>query len=297
MTDIDNIDWELLLNRINDGKCTPFIGAGACVGILPLGSEIAKDLADKFKYPLDDCDNLPRVSQFVSIKVDPMAPKDYIIKKFFPENMPLPDFNEPDEPHSILSDLPLPLYITTNYDNFMMKALSRKKDPIRELCKWNHLLKKQPSIFKKKSGFEPSVKQPVVFHLHGHNEVVDSIVLTEDDYVDFLINISKENVIPPRIEEAFTTTSLLFLGYSLSDWNFRVIFRGFISLVEKSIRRSHISVQLVPIKDTASEDEKKRVKNYFDRYFGQLNVRMYWGTCREFAAELRNRWEKFKAIP
>jgi len=298
MTDIDNIDWEVLLNRINYGKCTPFIGAGACVGILPLGSEIAKDLADQFNYPLDDRDNLPRVAQFVSIDRDPMVPKEYIINKFFSKKMPLPNFNNPNEPHSILSDLPFPLYITTNYDDFMMKALSKKKHPVRELCKWNKLLKNKSSIFQKKSGFEPSVKQPVVFHLHGHNEVIESIVLTEDDYVDFLVNISKDqNLLPSRIVGAFTTTSLLFLGYSLSDWNFRVIFRSLIDQIAKSITRSHISVQLVPIKDTASKVEKERVKNYFNRYFGKLDVQMYWGTCREFAAELRNRWEKFKAIP
>ena len=34
-------DWTLLLRRIKDGKCTPFLGAGACYGALPLGSTLA----------------------------------------------------------------------------------------------------------------------------------------------------------------------------------------------------------------------------------------------------------------
>jgi hypothetical protein len=52
-------------------------------------------------------------------------------------------------------------------------------------------------------------------------------VLTEDDYLDFLVKVSWDNtVIPPRIAEALTDSSLLLLGYHLQDWDFRVMFRG-----------------------------------------------------------------------
>ena len=51
-------DWDLLLDRIKDGKCTPFLGAGACHGVLPLGSSITEDWARKLDYPLDDCGRL-----------------------------------------------------------------------------------------------------------------------------------------------------------------------------------------------------------------------------------------------
>ena len=33
-------DWEILLRRIDKGKCTPFLGAGACYGVLPLDAYI-----------------------------------------------------------------------------------------------------------------------------------------------------------------------------------------------------------------------------------------------------------------
>ena len=39
-------DWEELLYAICEQKCTRFIGAGACVPWIPLGSEIAQRWAE-----------------------------------------------------------------------------------------------------------------------------------------------------------------------------------------------------------------------------------------------------------
>ena len=48
-------DWELLLGRIKDGKCTPFLLAPAInFGVLPLGGEIAGEWAQKYGFPLEN---------------------------------------------------------------------------------------------------------------------------------------------------------------------------------------------------------------------------------------------------
>jgi hypothetical protein len=207
----------------------------------------------------------------------------------------------------LLADLPLPVYITTNYDDFMMQALRRaqsaagsNKVPIREVCRWNkHIegqLKGKPSVFKSTKSSKISVQSPVVFHLHGHTDLAESMVLTEDDYLDFLVNISKdEDMIPPRIEEAMVRSSLLFLGYRLSDWNFRVLFRSLVSYLERSMTRAHISVQLVPLKENAPDEQKRKAQDYLHRYYDDLKIRVYWGTADEFAKELRDRWEEYNA--
>lgn len=294
----NGIDWDLLLDRIKDGKCTPFLGAGACFGALPLGSEIAGKWAEEYGYPLKDSHDLARVTQFVAVKKrDSMFPKERILKQFFTNAAP-PSFKEPDEIHSVLADLPLPLYLTTNYDDFMVRALESKENPKkypkREFCRWNRYYKDKPSIFEKKPDFEPTVEHPIVFHLHGHNEEPESLVLTEDDYLDFLVKISNDqNLIPLRIQRAFTGTSLLFLGYSLFDLDFRVIFRSLVSYLEKSLSRAHVSVQLVPVGKEASEEQKKAAQEYLERYFDKLDIRVYWGDCKKFAADLRKRWKAF----
>jgi hypothetical protein len=295
--------WELLLDRIKDGECTPFLGAGACWGVLPLGSEIAQEWADEEGYPLDDCTDLARVAQFLAVKYDPMRPKGKLIRQF--KNVDPPDFSNLYEPHRLLADLPLPVYITTNYDDFLFQALSRaeyapgfKKVPIREVCRWNKYirsrLKGQTTLLKPATYSKINEKTPVIFHLHGHTELAESMVLTEDDYLDFLVNISRdEELVPPRIQEAMAGTSLLFLGYRLSDWNFRVLFRSVVSYLEQSIARAHISVQLVPVREGTPEEQKKKAQAYLRRYFGDLKIQVYWGTAGDFTKELRDRWEKY----
>lgn len=130
-------DWDLLLGRIQSGNCTPFLGAGACAGTLPLGAEIAQQWADRHGYPLEDRRDLARVAQYVGIhRDDAMFPKEEMCRAL--TGLGPPDFSRPSEPHAVLSGLPLPVFLTTNYDDFMVAALrSRDKDPRREVCRWN----------------------------------------------------------------------------------------------------------------------------------------------------------------
>lgn len=292
-------DWTLLIGRIKDGKCTPFIGAGACHGTIPTAATIAEDWADKEGFPFDDRNrtDLAKVAQFLSLKYDAIRPKDMFIEQF--GSIAPPNFDDPYEPHRVLANLPLPIYITTNYDDFLFRALSRteyahgiNKTPQRELCKWNERIGGGRAKTRKRvPRLSGDVQNPIVFHLHGNMELADSMVLTEDDYLDFLIKIGRdEGLLPPRIEEAFTSTSLLFVGYSLSDWNFRVLFRSVISYLAISTRRVHISVQLSPLKNDASDEQKRNAEQYLNSYFSKLDIRVYWGDAKEFAKELVEHW-------
>ena len=81
--DITEEDWNLLVKRIKDGDCTPFMGAGVNVPMLPAGTKIAREWAAEYRYPLDDNYDLARVAQFLSLKgPDRLRPKD-LIKQMF----------------------------------------------------------------------------------------------------------------------------------------------------------------------------------------------------------------------
>jgi len=67
-------EWDTLIARIQSGQCTPFLGAGACDGILPKGTDIAGEWAAKYKYPMGDPQNLPRVAQYLATTGDPWCP-------------------------------------------------------------------------------------------------------------------------------------------------------------------------------------------------------------------------------
>ena len=285
MQNMSEYDWELLLERINDKNCTPFLGAGACEGVFPLGSQIAQQWALEQGYPLEDSRDLARVSQYIAVTRDFMYPKNKLQKQF--QNIPFPDFTASNEPHAVLAELNLPIYMTTNYDDCMFEALKKRdKDVKQEVCLWNTRIK-QKSIFDTSPG--PTPASPLVFHLHGNLKVPESLVLTEDDYLDFLIQLSRnKKLLPARIQEALAGSTLLFLGYRLADWDFRVLFRGILNYLEKSTAYAHISVQLAPGQEKAQQ--------YLTKYFDKLDIRIYWGTCRQFVEELRSKWKDFNHV-
>ena len=288
MISLPDKDWNLLIRSIKIGRCTPFIGAGACYGVLPLGADIARQWATSHDYPFEDSNNLIKVAQFLAVENDPMFPKDEIVQMFSDLNA-APDFKDKSEPHRLLADLPLAVYLTTNYDDFMTRALeSRNRDAKREICRWNSLTKSEPSKFDE--GYKPTVANPVVFHLHGHTGRPESIVLTEDDYFDFLVNVSRDQmVIPERIQQALTETSVLFIGYGLADWNFRVLLQGLSRFMEKGLARGHMAIMLPPSSD--SEAQRQKAQTYLSNYYQNIDVKICWATARDFCTELRARWE------
>jgi hypothetical protein len=289
-------DWEVLLRRIKEEKCTPFLGTGIHSETTTLRAKIAEEWAREYEYPLQDVLNLARVARFISIKFDADFTKGKLVDRL--NTMAAPNFDDADNPYSILAALPLPVYITTNYDDYMVRALTKaKRDVQREMCRWNAVVNTAPSIFE--TGFKPTVANPLVFHFHGWTDELESLVLTEDDYFEFLINVSRDrSMIPTRIEKAMTGTSLLLLGYRLDDWDFRVMFHLMASYLERSTSRTHVAVQIAPVKDETPEEEKQKAQDYLNLYFEKykkLDIRIYWGSCSEFISELKTRWDKSNA--
>ena len=273
--------WDILLGRIKERRCTPFLGAGACYGSLPLGAEIARKWAVDHAYPFTNPDNLIEVAQFLAIKYDPLFPKEQILQEF--AGVKGPDFGAPDEPHAILADLPLPVYMTTNYDDFMVQALKRRhRDPRRELCRWNESLDGEESVFD--TDFVPTPANPVVYHLHGHT-IPESLVLTEDDYLSFLANIARNpKLLPMPIQKALDRSTCLFIGYRLADWNFRVLFQG----LRPRLKLLNIAI----LKPSDDSDRAREQREYLNKYYASMDLQVYWGTARQFAGELRERWAK-----
>lgn len=300
MPSLDENKWRSLINRIGQGECTPFLGAGVHdTRTLPLGRTIAEQWAQERAYPLEDKSDLTRVSQYLAITgLDPMECKDELCRRWF-TNVQVPDFNDPKSTLGLLADLPLPLYITTNYDSLLFQALkTRNKTPNREFCRWNDhpQMRRLESVWADNEGYRPTSSSPVVYHLHGIDDVRPSLVLTEDDYVDFLVRVSQpaNKLLPPFIQEAMAGTSLVFIGYRMADWTFRVLFRGLVNASPAGLRRVSVAVQL-PVADDPQEQE--RIQEYLEAYYGQMNTLVFWGTAEEFTLKLRKSCEDAGIIP
>ena len=237
-------------------------------------------------------------TQFLAINEDnDMYPKN-ILSRLIKEKSP-PDFRLEEHrntSYAVLADLNLPIYITTNYDKFMEAALySRGKEPVSEFCRWNKLGEAGgiTSVFDSKTQYIPTQSNPLVYHLHGIVDRPQSMVLTEDDYIDFIVNLSSNNdIIPSAIRRLLVTSSLLFIGYSLEDINFRIIFRGIVNYLGARYQLASVGVLLFP--SGLTEDKQNEAQKYLERYTRKMfNIRVYWGTANEFSSELRKHWNDF----
>jgi len=198
-----------------------------------------------------------------------------------------------------LAELPFPLYITTNYDDLLEQALIKaNRKPRRVLSGWFlriieietekeesnanekivdvtvdasiHLKQLNDRLKREKSRVSfvshvvsaDDTDEPIVFHLHGHIDCPESMVLTDENYVDFMVafsnskkmfglNIkelkSKPLVLPAFFESIFKNNDLLVVGYSLEDLNFQVLL-GALRKVGKnrSKEKSTLSIQIDP---------------------------------------------------
>lgn len=288
---IENTDWEVLLRRIKDGRCTPFLGAGVYSEGPTLRTSVAKKWSTKYHYPFTDGTDLARVARFLTVEY---GDAEYASSKYIEElsAVPMPNFDDPKDPYTILAKLPLPIYITTNYDDLMEQALvKQKRDVKKDLCKWIKSLE-EPSPLADPE-FRPSVANPVVFHLYGYTQNQQSMVLSEDDYFQFLINVSNDpELIPKRIQQAITGTSLILLGYSLEDWDFRILFHFLAGYLKKSTSKTHVAVQLSPTATDA--DVRQRAQAFFDKYFESRSpdIRVSWETTQDFVMKLSDNWTK-----
>jgi hypothetical protein len=140
------------------------------------------------------------------------------------------------------------LYVTTNYDDLLERSLDLRHPHVLV-----DRLEKGLAISTSNGTLEPIARTgldldqrltnsdtgepsaPIVFKMHGSidrkNRKNDSYLITEEDYVDYL-GRDQGNYIPPYINRLMQGKNFLFLGYSLEDWNVRVILRKLLTPVK-----------------------------------------------------------------
>jgi hypothetical protein len=151
-----------------------------------------------------------------------------------------------------------------------------------------------PSVFEVDPSYYPTSDEPLVYHLLGLDAYPASMVLTEDDYLDFLVTISADRrIVPRRVKQALSDSSLVLLGYDLQGWDFRVLFRGLIARKRSTRRTLSVAIQLAPAADeTGQPAEIDSAQSYLERYFDKANFKIYWGSPGGFVQDLWNKWEK-----
>jgi hypothetical protein len=251
-----------ILQRLKERCLVPFLGAAASfVGAqgttrLPDAAMLAKELLEGIIYPGASTDPITKIAQFLE---EGPADRAYLLGKVNARFEKGVGADYKTAFMEFLEDLPSavipPLIITTNYDVLVERSLQRRNIPYmamsqvirgnryagRWVC-YSHLdtalsssaviplreLEEQLKDQQTAATENGSPQAVWVYKIHGTarvklgDDLLDSIVLTESDYIDFLSRDILKTM-PAQVTSILRRSSLLFLGYSLADWNFRVL--------------------------------------------------------------------------
>ena len=227
-----------------------------------------------------------------------------------------PKFNESyRDPLQILANLNLPLYLTTSSHDFLERALhdAGRTEVRTQVCHWFG----EASALGGNGGpvsygglapehvpaerLELDPERPIVYHLFGYEEYPSSLVLTEDDYLDFLVRVVQEGadqtgtILPHAVTAALRQSSVLLLGYRLQDWEFKVLFRGI--LRKTSIgKKTRLVIQLDPNKQAHVQEPQNPLAahEYLRKYFAP-HYRVDWGTTEMFLDRLEQEWNSCRS--
>ena len=299
---------------------------------LTITDQLVAEWASLINYPMRDKENLARVAQyfFVEQKDDPHARNKYLefLKSFLltiaeddPDYADLANrlksqvqeqpFSEiaqqldyprfaPDveDPLRLLTRLPLPIYITTSQSDFLEQALEAEgKQPHTQVCFWSGEIASARPDHKPDPDFIPDVTNPLVYHLYGLEDYPQTLVMSEDDYINFLVSVMQDTntlnpVVPLNLRRAIGESHLIMLGYRLSDWDFRVLFR----LIQK-YRKDEFSPRGMVIQlrkyEKHIEDVDKSLE-YLGRYFDRRKFDIEWENAEAFIRKLWNDWNLYR---
>jgi hypothetical protein len=332
-TTITENDWDLIIERIYNKQCVPFLGAAVNVssekhrykGLL-IGNKVALRLVEKLlkrQTPVDtweelaevtvkdqqlawpngaykelmrvELQNLARVALQIATSID-VPHLVGLVRGILPD---APAQVEPSPLLQTLAVLPFRLIVTTNYDRLMERALDGKApyvivQPIKGFSA-KEQKRRQKELADHLASYKDRLDGPIVYKIHGtFAEVVDpvtgllkensSIIITEEDYIEFLTVVGKENgSIPNLITQLMVDSTLLFLGYSLEDWDIRTLYKGLIERLDPNVKRKSFAIQRDP-------------SDFWVEYWDKKGIVIYNVDLYEFSDELRARYQAYAAL-
>jgi hypothetical protein len=200
------------------------------------------------------------------------------------------------DPLRLLAQLPLSIYVTTSPFDFLERAIrAAGREPRTQVCFWSG----EPGSYKEPGhetdyNFKPTPQTPLVYHVFGLEDYHQSIIVSEDDYMEFLIQISqdtnqKKPLLPLYLQRALAQSSLILMGYRLRDWDFRIIFRGLIK--PSDLRDFSLSIQLDPDQQGLAASSAQ-VRDYLVKYFDSSKFTVEWGSSYGFIERLWEAWDR-----
>ena len=226
-------DLRVLNNALEHNKLVPFVGAGVSYDSgVPLWNDIIKKICEHLGLDSKNQDYL-KIPQYYYNNRGFKEYKDLLNDIF------LSNTYTPNELHRSIVDLGTDLIITTNYDKLLEATFVERGKFVDVICE--------------DKDFTYSMNSKKLIKMHGDLDR-GNIVLKEDDYINYSQNFC---LIENFLKSIIGSHTLLFIGYSLSDYNVKQIF----SWVKMILKEDFQNAYFLYSEGTARDYEKEYYKN------------------------------------
>ncbi len=142
---------------------------------------------------------------------------------------------------------------------------------------------------------EPDRDRPFVYKMFGSIGQSETLALLENHYFTYLMTLEMKGKINERVKERLHNSSLLFLGFRLEDWTFRVIFQSLMKGHPKDNLYPNFVVHPCP-DEAESGQGGGRLRDEYRQYLQEYVLvavgkrpLIYWGDLTTFFADLKAR--------
>jgi DNA-binding SARP family transcriptional activator len=234
-----------------------------------LGTEIA-DLASRLAERFDYAENgfgLPRIAQYVAVMKGsgPLYDELHALLDADAAPSPIHRFFASLPPLLRARNVPHQLLVTTSYDLALEAAFleaGEEFDVVSYVAagpnrgKFCHVapdgtgrMIDLPNTYATELSLE---ERTVILKLHGQvdrgpEREWESFVVTEDDYIDYLARSDVAGAVPVALAAKLRRSHFLFVGYTMADWNLRVILNRLWSDQPLSYRSWAIQLEAKPL--------------------------------------------------
>lgn len=316
----------LKLAAMDTQNLIPIVGWGMTEPLLGPLDILLRQLAHQYDWPRDQpATDLAQIAQFVQaisddetlrVKLDKALKEQLLVwnddlsldgvgktatindllTTVWRQRHATPLTGRPPDPHWVLANLDCRYYVIAHPWDLMEEALTKAgKRPVVEVCWWNPAVRPsdhaddrhwpKPTKYLT-DGFEPTVDEPLVYHVFGRSSYPKTMVRYTDEFLDFLINVStkspRDEPIPGRIREAIVESRALLLGFDLEDVAAQVLIRA---LVE------HQGAEIEPIgaHPVSRGDNRNFLRRYFEKQTPKIGL--LWGDALDVTTALADELE------
>lgn len=221
--------WSQLIRFIRDGKLVPVIGPELLEIPSPEGgsknfySLVAEELAKRLNL---DPPRSTGASALNEVACSFLAEGRNRTEDLYPEVMEVVQALEKSVPipNALLdlAALPVKLFVTTTFDNLLVRALERRQPA------WAGRIRRIEYSPVRKGDLDSvqvSDGPPVVFHLFGRTTSMPEYAVTEEDVLEFMHALQSQDGRPEKLFRLLQQSNLLILGCGFADWLARFFVR------------------------------------------------------------------------